>query len=79
MCGDGLILPFLLLLYGVPLVGVPLLLVYFTPTLRVLSDGYKGRGYIIAFNLLLGWTLIGWFIAMRWAESKDAKVTPRHR
>jgi hypothetical protein len=45
------------------------LFIYFLPT-------YCGRnkrdvGAIFALNLLLGWTLVGWVVALVWALSHD--------
>ena len=60
---------------GLPLVVV--LLIYFIPTIV----GYRKRnaGAIFALNLLLGWTLIGWIIALMWAltyEEQKPEATP---
>ncbi len=42
---------------------------YFLPAIV----GSKKRNYnaILILNLLLGWTLIGWVIALVWATCKD--------
>jgi len=42
---------------------------YFLPAIV----GRKKRNYnaILILNLLLGWTLIGWVIALVWATCKD--------
>jgi len=46
------------------------LLLYFLPT--YFSWGRKkNAGAIFALNLLLGWTFIGWIIALIWALTKD--------
>jgi len=47
--------------------------IYFLPTFR----GWRksNRGAIFALNLLLGWTLVGWVVAMVWALTKDAEPT----
>jgi uncharacterized membrane protein YqaE (UPF0057 family) len=47
-------------------------LLYFLPTLC----GWKkrNRGAIFLLNLLLGWTLIGWVVALVWAFSYDAPL-----
>jgi hypothetical protein len=29
----------------------------------------KSTAWIVAVNLLLGWTIFGWFVAMGWAAS----------
>jgi len=53
---------------GLLLIGFGLF-IYFLPT-------YCGRnkrnvGAIFALNLLLGWTLVGWVVALVWALSHD--------
>jgi len=43
--------------------------IYFLPTII----GYKKKNATAIFllNLLLGWTFIGWVIALVWATTKD--------
>lgn len=47
-----------------------LLIVYFIPTMV----GWRKRNAdaIFVLNLLLGWTLIGWVVALTWAVSYEA-------
>ncbi len=42
---------------------------YFLPAL--VATGKKQAGAIIMLNLLLGWTGIGWIVALIWGVSKD--------
>lgn len=44
-----------------------ILTVYFIPAAVASSRKHKNTGAIFALNLLLGWTLLGWAIAMIWA------------
>jgi Superinfection immunity protein len=46
---------------------------YFIPALA----GHKKQnaGAIFALNLFLGWTLIGWVVALVWAMTKDTTAT----
>lgn len=44
---------------------VIVLIVYFLPTLT--AKGHPHRPSIFIINLILGWTLIGWAIALAWA------------
>lgn len=46
-----------------------LLAIYFFPF--ILSYNKKNVLAIFALNLFLGWTLIGWVVALVWAVSKD--------
>lgn len=45
------------------------LAVYFVPT--AIGWRKRNRDAILALNLLLGWTGIGWVIALIWATTKD--------
>ena len=40
--------------------------IYFLPAF-VAQNRYRARGPILIFNLFLGWTLLGWVIALVWA------------
>ena len=43
------------------------LLVYLLPTELAIYRDCKSTAWIVAVNLLLGWTIFGWFAAMGWA------------
>ena len=43
--------------------------VYFLPTFMGRSK--RNAGAIFALNLLLGWTLVGWVVALVWAMTVD--------
>ena len=47
-------------------------LAYFLPTLIASSKSKANTGAVFALNLLLGWTIIGWIIALVWALSNSA-------
>jgi hypothetical protein len=51
-----------------PFFGFPL---YFIPTIVAALKGKKNFASIATLNLLLGWTVIGWIIALVWAMAKD--------
>ena len=40
---------------------------YFVPTFIAKSRGVKNLSQIFQVNLLLGWSLIGWLLALYWA------------
>lgn len=42
-------------------------LVYFLPTIAAAHNQHPKRQSILFINILLGWTVIGWIIALRWA------------
>lgn len=50
---------------------VGVLILYFLPALVANLKGKKNSGAILVLNLLLGWTGIGWVIALVWSATKD--------
>jgi hypothetical protein len=54
-----------------PVTIIIILLVYFLPAIVVYGDKKKNAPAIFILNLFLGWTFIGWVIALVWAFTKD--------
>ncbi len=52
------------------LITIILIAIYFLPTL--VAQGKRNVGAVFVLNLFLGWTLIGWVIALVWGCTKDA-------
>lgn len=50
---------------------------YFLPTLIAMMRGHANTAPILVVNLLLGWLLVGWVIALAWSFSSQAR--PRYR
>lgn len=48
-----------------------IIVVYFLPTLQAYISKKKNKAAILTLNLLAGWTVIGWIVAMVWATAKD--------
>jgi len=46
--------------------------IYFLPTF--VGRGKRNLGAIFALNLLLGWTLVGWVVALVWAMTHEEKI-----
>lgn len=46
-----------------------LLTLYFVPSLVAVSRKHHNEGAIFLLNLLLGWTFIGWVVALVWAAT----------
>ena len=44
---------------------------YLLPTLVAISNKKQNAVAIFMLNLLLGWAVIGWVVALVWALSKD--------
>jgi Superinfection immunity protein len=58
--------------------GVILLLLaglYILPTLVAWDRGHRQAPAITVLNLLAGWTLVGWLIAMVWSCTRPANGT----
>jgi Superinfection immunity protein len=59
---------FLLLLGGIAF--------YFLPTILAGSRHHHNGGAIFIINLLLGWTLVGWAVALAWAFTSPTPAAP---
>lgn len=44
---------------------------YWIPTISAYSRKNKNATSILLLNLFLGWTVIGWVVALIWATKKD--------
>lgn len=53
------------------------LLMYFLPTIVALVRSKRDTGAIFVLNLFLGWSVIGWIIALVWALKQDVPVMMR--
>jgi hypothetical protein len=50
---------------------------YFLPAIIAFARSKRDAGRILLLNFLLGWTAIGWVIALVWALRQDAPVAIR--
>ena len=50
---------------------LPIGAVYFLPTF--VGQSKRNAGAIFTLNLLLGWTLVGWVVALVWAVTVDRR------
>lgn len=48
-----------------------MILIYFIPSFVALDNKKKNKGAIFATNLFLGWTFVGWVVALVWALTKE--------
>ena len=55
----------------VVLVVLVLIVFYFIPSIVAGARNHRNGAAIYVLNLLLGWTLIGWVIALVWAFTAD--------
>jgi hypothetical protein len=45
---------------------------YFAPTIIACSRGHKNLAPIVVVNVFLGWTFIGWVVALCWSFTSQA-------
>ena len=50
---------------------------YFLPTIIAFARNKRDTTSILLLNLFLGWTAIGWVIALVWAVKTDVPVMAR--
>jgi len=55
------------------LIGLAL---YLLPSMLAVHRDCKATAWIIALNILLGWTVFGWVIAIGWAASGKPRPAP---
>ena len=55
-------------------VYILILILYFVPWLIALMRDHNNIGSILVVNLFLGWTVIGWIVALAWACSDNVKT-----
>jgi Superinfection immunity protein len=46
------------------------LFMYFVPSVIAFARGHHQKAAILALNLFLGWTMIGWVVAIVWALTR---------
>jgi hypothetical protein len=51
-------------------------IVYFVPGFIALARKHPRVGSICALNVVLGWTLIGWFIVLVWSLTRREATAP---
>ena len=66
----------LLAFFFLPIFGVGFVF-YFLPAIIAFGCSKRDAVSILVLNLLLGWTMIGWVIALVWALKQDAPMAIR--
>jgi Superinfection immunity protein len=46
------------------------------PALAASARRHRNRAAIFVLNLLLGWTALGWIVALVWAFTKNVEMPP---
>ncbi len=67
---SDLLAPVHLLLFGIAAV------VYILPTALAFYRDCKSTLWIALVNVFLGWTILGWFVAIGWAASGKVAILP---
>jgi len=49
---------------------IALVIVYFYPTIVAYNRRHTNKEALFVLNLLLGWSIIGWAVALTWAVKK---------
>ncbi|MEU9622092.1 MULTISPECIES: superinfection immunity protein [unclassified Streptomyces] len=52
-------------------VALLLVVAYFVPAVVAFSRGMSNRGTVLVINLFLGWTVIGWIVALAMAAGSN--------
>ncbi len=65
-----------LLAFFLPIFGFGFVL-YFLPSIVALARSKRDTAAVFVLNLFLGWTAIGWVIALVWALKADVPVVIR--
>lgn len=50
-----------------PLASIAMFFVYFLPSIVAFWRGHHNRGAIFILNLFLGWSGLGWVVALIWS------------
>ena len=45
---------------------------YFLPSINAYSKKKRNKGAVLTLNFFLGWTIIGWIVALIWSTTNDA-------
>src|SRR5262245_17925719 len=56
-----------------------ILALYFRPSIVAFIRKQHRAWRIFAVNLLLGWTVVGWIVAMVWATTRRSSLSPDQR
>lgn len=62
------------LFFGFVMLGIAAV-IYFIPSIVANNRQHKNKAAIIVLNTALGWTLIGWVVALVWAVTVSTPQT----
>jgi hypothetical protein len=52
-----------------------IVIIYFVPTGIAMSRQHRNTAAIVAINILLGWMLLGWIVALIWSLTDNVVAT----
>lgn len=52
-------------------IAIIIFILYFAPAITGYMNKKKNKSAILTLNFFLGWTVIGWIVALVWATMKD--------
>ena len=55
---------------AVPIMAAILSLLYFIPSFVATSRSHPNQVAIVVLNIVAGWSLLGWIVAVVWASTK---------
>lgn len=58
---------------GALLLVLALIIIYFLPSFVAGKRNHRNAGAITVLNLFLGWTFLGWVIALVWAATDNVE------
>lgn len=58
--------------------ALAMLIIYFIPAINGYSKQHRSRALILVVNVFLGWTVLGWLIALAWSagSARDDPAAP---
>lgn len=56
--------------------GIITLLIYFVPSYIAIKKDHKSKAAIILLNIFLGWSVIGYIVALVWSMSESKQTVP---
>ena len=61
---------------GLTIIFLIAIVIYFLPAIIASSRHHRNQNAIFVLNLFLGWTLVGWVIALVWSNTADTEEKP---
>ncbi len=54
--------------------AIVIIFIYFIPAINAYSNKKNNRSSVLVINIFLGWTLIGWVVALAMSAGKDKEI-----